>query len=430
MFRQRASPSARLHIRHRDRNTSTRQVRAADDFYTHVNGKWLADDRRFPTDKASWGPVVRPAPGIAGTSSAHSSRPPRLRRAGSAEARKVGDLYRSFMDEARLETLEDEAARRRIRGDRPHQGQGRAAGADRPPAADRRHSRRSTSTSTRTSAIRPPTSSTCRKPASAFPIATTTSTTTMRASSTSARNTASTSRAMLSMAGSKTAKQDATDILALETAIARTTGPRCEIARSGENVPQDHASRTCRPLRPDSTGTPTSMRPACRQRSPTSCCTRQLSQGFRRALREDAAAGVEGLPQVGRCCAITDASSTRPSSTSGSPSTARRSTAFRRFARAGSAACELVDELDRRGARPRLRREIFPAGEQGADGKAGRQPARHLQAEHRRPRLDGTADEEGGAGQARQDRDRRSAIRRSGATTRSSSSSPTTSSAT
>ncbi|MDQ2962341.1 MAG: M13 family metallopeptidase [Pseudomonadota bacterium] len=81
------------------------QVRAADDFYTHVNGKWL-ETTAIPPDKPSWSiPYVL-----------HEEVQERLRKiiedaaatksaAQSNEARKVGDLYRSFMDEARLETL-------------------------------------------------------------------------------------------------------------------------------------------------------------------------------------------------------------------------------------------------------------------------------------------------------------------------------------
>jgi putative endopeptidase len=82
------------------------QVRAADDFYTHVNGKWL-ETTTIPPDKASWSiPYVL-----------HEEVQERLRKIiedaaaalsaeKSDEARKVGDLYRSFMEEPRLETLE------------------------------------------------------------------------------------------------------------------------------------------------------------------------------------------------------------------------------------------------------------------------------------------------------------------------------------
>jgi putative endopeptidase len=79
------------------------KIRAADDFYTYVNGKWLATTT-IPEDKASWGPV-----GVLRQESQERQRTLIEEAAqssgGSAEARKVGDLYRSFIDEARLETL-------------------------------------------------------------------------------------------------------------------------------------------------------------------------------------------------------------------------------------------------------------------------------------------------------------------------------------
>ena len=81
-------------------------IRAADDFYMHANGKWLATTT-IPADKPSW------SPGYV----LHDDAQEKLRLiieeaaasksvAANNEARKVGDLYRSFMDEARLETLQ------------------------------------------------------------------------------------------------------------------------------------------------------------------------------------------------------------------------------------------------------------------------------------------------------------------------------------
>ncbi len=80
------------------------KVRAADDFYLHVNGKWLAATR-IPEDKPRWSVDYI----------LHEEVQERLRRliddaaaapaTESAEQRKVGDLYKSFMDESRLEPL-------------------------------------------------------------------------------------------------------------------------------------------------------------------------------------------------------------------------------------------------------------------------------------------------------------------------------------
>jgi predicted metalloendopeptidase len=80
-------------------------VRGADDFYQHVNGKWLATTT-IPEDKPSWNPgyvlheqAQERLKGIIDEAAAEGAKPQ------SDEARKVGDLYKSFMDEPRLETL-------------------------------------------------------------------------------------------------------------------------------------------------------------------------------------------------------------------------------------------------------------------------------------------------------------------------------------
>ena len=80
-------------------------VRAADDFFMHANAKWIAATV-IPPDKPSWSPLYI----------LHEEAQERLRliieevsasasAAPNTEARKVGDFYRSFMDEARIETL-------------------------------------------------------------------------------------------------------------------------------------------------------------------------------------------------------------------------------------------------------------------------------------------------------------------------------------
>jgi len=77
-------------------------VRPQDDLYQHVNGKWLATTQ-IPPDKASYGPANQLFDEIQD----------RLRgiveKAGQAapgsEGRKIGDLYASFMDTSRINTL-------------------------------------------------------------------------------------------------------------------------------------------------------------------------------------------------------------------------------------------------------------------------------------------------------------------------------------
>ena len=84
----------------------------------------------------------------------------------------------------------------------------------------------------------------------------------------------------------------------------------------------------------------------------------------------------------------------------------------------------------RRGRRRGVRRAPLPAGGQGADGRAGGQPARGLPTLHRRPGLDGRGDQEAGLREARHVPARRSATPRSSATTPTCRSAPTTCSAT
>ena len=72
-------------------------VRPQDDLYRHLNGKWL-DSFQIPADKGSYGSFTyldditqEQLRGIVdGLGTA----------AGDAEARKIADLYASFMDEA------------------------------------------------------------------------------------------------------------------------------------------------------------------------------------------------------------------------------------------------------------------------------------------------------------------------------------------
>ncbi|MGH8854538.1 MAG: M13 family metallopeptidase [Telluria sp.] len=80
-------------------------VRAQDDFFEHLNGKWLKSVE-IPADKSSWGAFHK----------LHDDTQPQLRaiieksaavkgaRSGSEE-QLIGDFFASYMDEARLEQL-------------------------------------------------------------------------------------------------------------------------------------------------------------------------------------------------------------------------------------------------------------------------------------------------------------------------------------
>ena len=82
-----------------------RGVRPQDDFYRHVNGTWLKNTE-IPADKARYGAFIK----LIDDSEARlrtiieESANKADKKAGSDE-QKVGDLYASFMDEAKLEEL-------------------------------------------------------------------------------------------------------------------------------------------------------------------------------------------------------------------------------------------------------------------------------------------------------------------------------------
>ncbi|UVW30485.1 M13 family metallopeptidase [Massilia sp. H6] len=80
-------------------------VRAQDDFFTHLNGKWLKSTE-IPSDKASWGTFMKlrddttpQIKAIIEAAQADKSAKP------GSETQKIGDLYASYMDEARREAL-------------------------------------------------------------------------------------------------------------------------------------------------------------------------------------------------------------------------------------------------------------------------------------------------------------------------------------
>ena len=89
-----------------DRSTANPGVRIQDDAFRAVEGKWLADGV-IPADRTS----------IGGFDAIDEKTQPQLRglieraaagasdAANAADAKKIGDLYASFMDEARIESL-------------------------------------------------------------------------------------------------------------------------------------------------------------------------------------------------------------------------------------------------------------------------------------------------------------------------------------
>jgi predicted metalloendopeptidase len=80
-------------------------VRAQDDFFTYLNGEWLRKTE-IPSDKSSWGTFVKMrddlTPQLRGIIEA--AQKDGHKKAGT-DVQKIGDLYASFMDEKKLDTL-------------------------------------------------------------------------------------------------------------------------------------------------------------------------------------------------------------------------------------------------------------------------------------------------------------------------------------
>ena len=78
-------------------------IRVQDDLFGHVNGAWL-DTAEIPDDRSSWGPFVM----LADTAEQQVREIIEACADGRVEgdeATKIGDLFASFMDEARIEEL-------------------------------------------------------------------------------------------------------------------------------------------------------------------------------------------------------------------------------------------------------------------------------------------------------------------------------------
>jgi predicted metalloendopeptidase len=80
-------------------------VRAQDDFFEHLNGKWLKTVE-IPADKSTWGAFHQLRDDTLPQLRAIIERTAADKNAAAgSEARKIGDFYASYMDEARLEQL-------------------------------------------------------------------------------------------------------------------------------------------------------------------------------------------------------------------------------------------------------------------------------------------------------------------------------------
>lgn len=79
-------------------------IRAQDDFYRHVNGKWL-DTVEIPADKATWGSFAKLADDADIALRDIIETAAKAGDKATGEQQKIGALYASFMDEAHLDEL-------------------------------------------------------------------------------------------------------------------------------------------------------------------------------------------------------------------------------------------------------------------------------------------------------------------------------------
>mgnify|MGYP003343967752 FL=1 len=79
-------------------------IRPQDDLYLHVNGAWM-DSAEIPSDRPSDGAFYRLRDQSEANIREIIEESARANSAPGSEARKVGDLYASFMDEATIEKL-------------------------------------------------------------------------------------------------------------------------------------------------------------------------------------------------------------------------------------------------------------------------------------------------------------------------------------
>ncbi|MES2076580.1 MAG: M13-type metalloendopeptidase [Pseudomonadota bacterium] len=80
-------------------------VRAQDDFFLHLNGQWLKS-AEIPADKSSWGSFAKLRDDTLPQLRAivEAAQQDKNKKAGS-DAQKIGDLYASFMDEKKLDSM-------------------------------------------------------------------------------------------------------------------------------------------------------------------------------------------------------------------------------------------------------------------------------------------------------------------------------------
>jgi putative endopeptidase len=79
-------------------------VRAQNDFFTHLNGKWIKETE-IPADKSSWGSFAKLRDDTQPILRSIIEKAAASKAAPGTDAQRIGDFYASFMDEPKLEQL-------------------------------------------------------------------------------------------------------------------------------------------------------------------------------------------------------------------------------------------------------------------------------------------------------------------------------------
>src|SRR6187549_2659286 len=92
-----------------------KSVRAQDDFYSHINGGWLAT-LQIPPDRSNYGTFTKLQEDAERDLRDILEEAAKAKAPAGSDAQKVGDYYASFLDEAAVEArglqpLQDELAR-------------------------------------------------------------------------------------------------------------------------------------------------------------------------------------------------------------------------------------------------------------------------------------------------------------------------------
>ncbi|WP_407673485.1 M13 family metallopeptidase [Paludisphaera rhizosphaerae] len=87
-----------------DKSGLDKAVRPQDDFFRYINGSWI-QKTEIPPDKSRWGTFDKLIDESDAAIRTIVEESQRTDAPAGSEARKVGDLYKSFMDEARVEAL-------------------------------------------------------------------------------------------------------------------------------------------------------------------------------------------------------------------------------------------------------------------------------------------------------------------------------------